>query len=258
MRALMAYRRPATAITAVLATFIIIGLCQFISGVSASAADTPVAAQTTESPSAARDDAPESVSMAETVTEQPIASSASANLSAGYYGGFTPAYESLSGDLTTAYSSDTITTGNLGLTFTEREIEWLAALIYYEGRGYYSYAKELIAQVAVNRVLNPNFPNTLEGVLKQEGQYGYGWEGYSGTKVFATAWSEIVGNPTVKAECMLAARRVAEGKSTDENGERWPLNVLYQHSYDDPEHLGPLFRSYTDPSGVYTEHFNYG
>ena len=142
--------------------------------------------------------------------------------------------------------------------FTEQEIRWLASLIYWEGRGYGSYCKELIAQVAVNRVNDPRFPDTLEDVLKQPGQYGYGSPGLTGTLIFSIDWEDIEGDVSVKASCIEAARKVASGLSVDESGKPWPANILYQHSFPQKDRLGEWFKSYTDPSGKFTEHFNYG
>lgn len=143
-------------------------------------------------------------------------------------------------------------------SFTEAEIQWLAALIYYEGRGYNSYCKELIAQVGVNRVNSSRFPNTLEEVLKQKGQYGYGTPGMTGTLIFE---GDITTHPEYADElwniCLTAARKVASGASVDENGNPWPENVLYQHSFY-KNALGTWFKSYTDASGLFTEHFSFG
>jgi len=147
---------------------------------------------------------------------------------------------------------------------TAQEVEWLAALIYYEGRGFNSYCKELIATVAMNRVRSTNYDfrnvNTLETVLKQPGQYGYGRPGLTGTLIFNGSWRnepEARSYPAIVDACYAAAVKVANGTSRDENGNPWPENVLFQHSFANPNALGTgLFRSYT--SGGFTEHFCFG
>lgn len=143
--------------------------------------------------------------------------------------------------------------------FTDEEIDWLAQLIFWEGRGYTSnYPKELIAQVAVNRVLSPKFPNTLEEVLKQPGQYGYPYAGATATMIFNNSWVTHAEYNYCKDECNTAARKVATGTSVDEYANPWPSNVLYQHSFSNPNALGTgLFRTYTQP-GFNPMHFNYG
>lgn len=150
-----------------------------------------------------------------------------------------------------------------GGTVTASDIALLAQLIFYEGRGYNSYCKELIAQVAVNRMNSQKSGfknvNTIEEVLKQPGQYGYGNPALTGDLIFnADITRHPEYSPELWALCMAAAQRVANGTSRDESGNKWPANVLYQHSFANREALGTWFKSYTDASGIYTEHFNFG
>ena len=141
---------------------------------------------------------------------------------------------------------------------TEEEVQWLAALIFYEGRGYDSYCKELIAQVAVNRVNSSKFPNTLKEVLQQRGQYGYGTPSMTGTLIFEASVTDYPGyTDELWTQCLTAARKVSSGESRDEDGNPWPENVLYQHSFD-RDALGNWFKYYTDASGKLTEHFSFG
>jgi len=134
----------------------------------------------------------------------------------------------------------------------------LAALIFYEGRGLaISNGKELIAQVVVNRSNYPGFPNSIEAVLKQSGQYGYGWPGYTGTLIFEGAWVNHPEYAASQAACYAAADAVLSGASVDEYGNSWPSNVVYQHSFSNPNILGSgLFRTYYTTWGS-PEHFNY-
>ena len=134
--------------------------------------------------------------------------------------------------------------------FTAEEIEWLTAMVYYESRGMDSYCRELTAQVAVNRVNSNKFPNTLREVLSAPGQYA------TASKIFDRSYASVMGTQTW-TYCYEAARKVANGLSVDENGARWPTNILYQHSFENPNANGTgLFKTYR--SGSYWMHFNYG
>lgn len=143
-------------------------------------------------------------------------------------------------------------------TFTEQEIDWLAALVFYEGRGFQSsYCKELIAQVAVNRVNSSKFPNNLELVLKQSGQYGWPTAGQTATLIFSNSWVNHAEYNACKDACYAAARKVASGASVNESGQPWPSNVLYQHSFSNPYAVGTgLYKTYTQ--GAFKLHFNFG
>ena len=144
-----------------------------------------------------------------------------------------------------------------------KEVEWLAALIYYEARGMNSYCKELVATVVLNRVNSQSYDfrsvNSIEAVLKQGNQYGYPWSGYTATKIFHGNWrdeAEARNNPALVSECYAAAQKVANGESRDEDGNPWPYNVLFQHNYS-PYELGiGLFRHY-EAHGFHA-YFNYG
>ena len=139
-------------------------------------------------------------------------------------------------------------------TMTGSDTELLAKLIYYEGRGYYPHVQELIAQVAVNRMNSPKFKNqdTITAVINAPGQY---------------ASAKAIFNDDIRShrefteelwqKCYTSAESVVNGTTRDEYGVKWPTNVLYQHSFGKDD-LGTWFRSYTDPSGRYTEHFAYG
>ena len=156
------------------------------------------------------------------------------------------------------YDLDTMLVPNNSVAgvFTAVEIEWLTAMVYYEARGMDSYCKELTAQVAVNRVNSSKFPNTLEEVLKAPRQYGYGTAGATATLIFDKSYTRHMGTPVWNA-CYEAARKVANGLSVDESGNRWPANVLYQHSFENANANGTgLFRTFR--TGAYWMHFNYG
>lgn len=56
-------------------------------------------------------------------------------------------------------------------TLTESEIELLAKVIYLEARGESTKGQQAVAEVVLNRVASDQFPDTLEEVVYQEGQF---------------------------------------------------------------------------------------
>lgn len=62
--------------------------------------------------------------------------------------------------------------------FSEEEIALVAALIHAEGPGSTRIGYRAIASIVLNRVMNESdrFPDTVEGVLFQSGQFGYSKE----------------------------------------------------------------------------------
>lgn len=53
------------------------------------------------------------------------------------------------------------------------EVNCLAAVIHYESNGESIKGKAAVAQVVMNRKNNPNFPNTICGVIKQRFQFSW-------------------------------------------------------------------------------------
>ena len=51
---------------------------------------------------------------------------------------------------------------------TTDEIETLARLVYLEARGECAEGQQAVAEVVLNRVAHPRFPDTLDGVIYQE------------------------------------------------------------------------------------------
>jgi len=127
--------------------------------------------------------------------------------------------------------------------FTEAEIELLAKLVFWEINNGNSYAKELVAQVAVNRVNRSGFPDTLYGVITAPGQYS--------TKdlVIGNTWVSNSSYASTKDACFAAARNVAYGISVDEWGNSWPTNVLYHGTYSSSTSPAPNTWHYRTISG---------
>lgn len=55
--------------------------------------------------------------------------------------------------------------------YTDEDIRILATMVYYEAGQTTEQLRQYVAQVAVNRVLDSRFPNTIYGVITQPGQY---------------------------------------------------------------------------------------
>ena len=65
-------------------------------------------------------------------------------------------------------------------TYTEEERELLACAIYCEAGGdaCNDETRRMVGEVILNRVADPRFPDTIEGVLTQKSQYGrFHWTG---------------------------------------------------------------------------------
>ena len=92
----------------------------------------------------------------------------------------------------------------------------MAAAICQEAGGESRYVKVRVANVMVNRVLSDSFPNTIEGVLTQRGQYDL----YSGKNFPDWATEEI------KKECYDVALKVLSGEERP-----LPERVVYQAEF---------------------------
>jgi N-acetylmuramoyl-L-alanine amidase len=55
--------------------------------------------------------------------------------------------------------------------FTEREIDLMAQLVWHEAGNQDSIGKRLVVDTVLNRVEDARFPNTVEEVIFQKGQY---------------------------------------------------------------------------------------
>ncbi|MCR5771535.1 MAG: cell wall hydrolase [Butyrivibrio sp.] len=59
--------------------------------------------------------------------------------------------------------------------FTMEELVLMANVVYREARGSFN-GQVAVAEVIMNRVMSPAYPNTIEGVLSQKGQFStYSW-----------------------------------------------------------------------------------
>jgi len=69
-------------------------------------------------------------------------------------------------------------------------ITCLAAAIYFESRGEIKINRLRVAQVILNRVESPKYPNTLCEVVKQKNQFTFYWDGKKEIVKETKAWKE--------------------------------------------------------------------
>lgn len=107
---------------------------------------------------------------------------------------------------------------------TAREVELLAILIYAEAGGddCSDFTRLGVGTVAMNRVADPRFPDTLHAVLTQEAQYGLmHWTG--------VVWPERASDPNeahaVERAYTIAARILLEGVRV------FDADVVYQAEF---------------------------
>ena len=58
-----------------------------------------------------------------------------------------------------------------GISISEEEYELLAKIVYLEARGECAEGQQAVVEVIFNRVLDPRFPDTVEGVIYAAGQF---------------------------------------------------------------------------------------
>ncbi len=89
-------------------------------------------------------------------------------------------------------------------TYTDEDVLWLARIADVEARGGSEYKKLAVANVVLNRVKSPNFPNSVYDVIFASGQFPPAhWESF----------------PTLepKDESFRAAKRALEGENNVES-----------------------------------------
>lgn len=118
----------------------------------------------------------------------------------------------------------------------QQDMKILANVVYYEARGCPSRHRQLVAQVVLNRVADPRFPNTVKEVVEQPGQYSP---------------SYVTANPDIPEEIYDDVRAAMNGEVD------CPANVIYQAQFT--QGTGIYEVSYVD-TGWYssTTYFCYG
>jgi len=72
--------------------------------------------------------------------------------------------------------------------FNSSEMEWLARNIYHEARGESWEGMLAVGVVTLNRVKSPDYPDTIEGVVKDYKQFSWFWDGMSDRVSDRLAW----------------------------------------------------------------------
>lgn len=103
-----------------------------------------------------------------------------------------------------------------------QDLEMLACVIYQEaGCDWISNeTRMMVGNVVLNRVASDLFPNTIEEVLLQQGQYGeYSWTGIH--------WlSSAEYEPWAVARCYECAQRLLEGERVFHEGVVWQAGFI--------------------------------
>lgn len=102
-------------------------------------------------------------------------------------------------------------------SYTEDDLFHLAAAVCREAGGSSEEIQLLVANVVINRVNSPLFPNTIYGVLTQHRQYGTMWKHGVSFPNWATE--------SVKAQCYNVAKRILDGERV------CPANVIFQAEF---------------------------
>ena len=104
--------------------------------------------------------------------------------------------------------------------YTSEELETLAIIIYQEAGGdnFSNYIRECVGCVVLNRVENPNFPDTIQEVATQKRQWGRLY--WTGIK-----WPERASNPN-EAHAVERARECAK-KLLETDIRPVPKNVIW-------------------------------
>ena len=106
-----------------------------------------------------------------------------------------------------------------------KEVEMLAILIYQEAGGDASCdeCRRRVADVALNRVADPRFPNTLEAVLTAPRQYGrFHWTGIR--------WADRAQNPG-EAHAVERARRIAREVLQGQHSDLYGKGYIWQAGF---------------------------
>lgn len=113
--------------------------------------------------------------------------------------------------------------------YTEKDLEYLALVIYQEAGGdmYSDKTRLMVGTVVMNRVADDRFPDTIFDVILQYGQYGrLHW---TGPMWPARRWDAVEAHAVERAYAI--AERIL-------NGERaLPLDVVFQSEYIQGEEI---------------------
>lgn len=133
--------------------------------------------------------------------------------------------------------------------YTYEDIRILATTVYYEAGSTTEQLRQYVAQVALNRVADSRFPNTVKGVITQRGQYN---TKYATMEAAQTIKNKDAANGTYNWEtCKNSVKQAMMGKVD------MPTNVLYQANFSQGK---GVWKSVYFNSGYFasTSYFCYG
>ena len=103
--------------------------------------------------------------------------------------------------LETAPLSNMVYVGE-GPTLPDEDIDLLAALVYHEAGNQDLHGKRLVVDVVFNRVRDPKWPDTIQGVLFQTNP-----QQFTTKEVLEAYYTDMITNhPDIAAECYQAIR----------------------------------------------------
>lgn len=142
-------------------------------------------------------------------------------------------------DVTTTTTTTKVTTtiSNQTVATSSDSVSLLARLIYCEAGGCSYRHKQLVGAVVINRVNSSKFPNTLNGVIYQSGQY-------------SPAMNGKINRVSPDSECYEIARSLLSNGASS----ICPANVLFQAQFRQGTGVYEVIQS---PYGT-TTYFCYG
>ena len=102
--------------------------------------------------------------------------------------------------------------------YTEKDLYYLAAAVCREAGGASEEIQLLVANVIINRVNSPHYPNTIYDVLTDYKQYGTMWK-------YGISFPKWANTEELRQPSYDVAKRILEGERV------CPENVLYQAEF---------------------------
>ena len=97
----------------------------------------------------------------------------------------------------------------------------LAMNVYHEARDQTLAGQVAVAQVTMNRVANPDYPDTVCGVVNQHKQFSWYWDGKSDVPQHEEAWQRA----------QMVAKGVLAGSGHSDLDEVMHYHALYVKPY---------------------------
>lgn len=119
--------------------------------------------------------------------------------------------------------------------YTKEDLLWLTRNIYFEARSENLHGKMIVGFVTLNRVIHPQWDDTIKGVITQKWQFSW-YNKYYGTGKVPTMWNIKARNECKKiAElCLSLYNSMAESKDGWEFDGIANGAVFYFADYIDP------------------------